>query len=115
MRTEIGEYVSVLGANRRLRWRRARGEPEGVTEAILHRHPDGSYTHLLRVEKGAEFLLPVRHDFYEEVYYINGEMLNTATRERIRGGAYVFHEPGEAHGPFRCLKTCLILEFRYYK
>jgi hypothetical protein len=33
----------------------------------------------------------------------------------IKGGTYVFHKSGEESGPFRCLKTCLILEFRYYK
>jgi len=42
-------------------------------------------------------------------------MLNTKTKKTIGGGAYVFHKPGEEHGPFKCVKTCLILEFRYFK
>jgi hypothetical protein len=96
-------------------WRRARGEPEGVDEVVLHRHKDGSYTHVLRVKGGVEFAQPVEHEFYEEAHYLQGEMLNTKTGKTIKGGAYVFHKPGEPHGPFKCLKTCLILEFRYYK
>ena len=46
---------------------------------------------------------------------VHGEMLDIKTKEKIKGGDYVFHKPGEEHGPFRCLKACLILEFRYYK
>jgi hypothetical protein len=61
------------------------------------------------------FSEPVSHKFYEEAYYLQGEMLNLRTRESIKGGAYVFHKPGEAHGPFKCVRTCLILEFRYYR
>lgn len=115
MPIEAGEYVDLLRAARSLKWRHSKGEPKGTHEVLLYRHKDGSYTHLLRIEAGVEFPEPVDHDFYEEAYYIDGEMLNTRTNRKIRGGTYVFHKPGEKHGPFRCLKTCLILEFRYFK
>lgn len=115
MPTKAGEYTEILKSSQKGIWKQARGEPKGVSEIILHRHPDGSYTHLLRMEAGVEMPEPVKHDFYEEAFYIQGEMLNTRTKKRIVGGSYVFHEVGEEHGPFRCLKTCLILEFRYYK
>ena len=114
MAIKAGDYAYVT-SDRQTRWRRAKGEPEGVDEVLLHKHKDGSYTHILRVKEGVEFREPVKHDFYEEAYYLEGEMVNTKTKERIGGGAYVFHEPGEEHGPFKCLKTCLILEFRYYR
>jgi redox-sensitive bicupin YhaK (pirin superfamily) len=113
MAIEAGEYVQLKSG--RVRWRHAKGEPEGVDEVLLHRQKDGSYTHVLRIKDGVEFTQPVKHDFYEEAYYLEGEMLNTKTKETIGAGAYVFHRPGEEHGPFKCLKTCLILEFRYYK
>jgi hypothetical protein len=115
MPIKLGEYTNILRADRTLKWRRPKGEPEGVAEILLYRHKDGSYTHLVRIEDGVEFPEPVTHDFYEEAYYIEGEMLNTKTNRRIRGGTYVIHKPGERHGPFRCLKTCLILEFRYHR
>lgn len=114
MPTRPGHYVDIE-ALRGADWSRAKGEPEGVDEVLLHMHDDGSYTHVMRIPEGVEYPAPVRHDFYEEAYYIEGEMLNTKSNETIKGGAYVFHEPGEEHGPFRCLKTCLILEFRYFK
>lgn len=109
-----GQYANI-NALQRADWRRAKGEPGGVDEVLLHSHEDGSYTHVMRIKEGVEYLNPVRHDFYEEAYYLEGKMLNTRTNETIEGGAYVFHEPGEEHGPFKCLKTCLVLEFRYYK
>jgi redox-sensitive bicupin YhaK (pirin superfamily) len=110
-----GEYVNVLNTASGLDWTRPEGEPEGVLEAPLHKHDDGSYTHVLRIEAGTEFREPVSHEFFEEAYYLQGEMLNTKTKETIKAGSYVFHEPHEKHGPFKCIKTTLILEFRYYK
>jgi hypothetical protein len=110
-----GYYYDVLAIESGSGWTHPEGEPEGVSEFTLNRHADGSYTHLLRVKKGTVFPEPVLHEFYEEAYYVHGEMLNTKTKKKIKGGAYVFHKSGEEHGPFRCLKTCLILEFRYYK
>jgi len=113
MAIKAGEYFELDPD--RVSWKRAKGEPEGVDEVVLHRHRDGSYTHVLRVKEGVEFSQPVKHEFYEEAYYLKGEMLNTKTGKTIDRGEYVFHRPGEPHGPFKCLKTCLILEFRYYK
>jgi len=111
-----GEYVNVLAEEvLNQKWRRSKDDPEGVFEILLHKHRDGSYTHLLRVRKGVVFPEPVKHDYFEEVYYVRGEMLNTKTREKVRAGMYVLHKPHEPHGPFKCLKECLILEFRYYK
>jgi len=113
MAFKAGEYVGLR--SKRLLWRHVKGEPKGVDEVLLHRHKDGSYTHVIRVKKGIEFTRAVKHDFHEEAYYLEGEMLNTKTRKTVGRGAYVYHRPGEEHGPFKCLKTCLVLEFRYYR
>lgn len=110
-----GEYKRILASGSGLKWSNPEGEPGGVRELLLNRHEDGSYTHLLRIMAGTEFPKPISHEFYEEAYYVKGEMLNTKTKRKIKGGTYVFHKPGEKHGPFRCLKTCLVLEFRYYR
>ncbi len=111
-----GDYVDILAIERSGRgWSHPEGDPDGVSEYVLDRQEDGSYTHLLRVEAGTVFPQPVAHVFYEQAYYVRGEMLNTKTKERIKSGSYVFHRPGEEHGPFKCVKSCLILEFRYYK
>ena len=115
MPVKPGEYRSILAAGPGAKWSHPKGEPEGVRELLLNRHEDGSYTHILHVKAGTEFREPVSHKFYEEACYIKGEMLNTKTKEKIKAGDYVFHRPGEEHGPFRCLKACLILEFRYFK
>jgi hypothetical protein len=109
-----GEYIDVLRSQSNLDWRHLEGEPEGVREALLHEHAGGSYTHILHIQAGTEFREPVSHEFFEEAYYLQGEMLNTKTNETIKAGSYVF-PPHEEHGPFKCLKTCLIIEFRYYK
>lgn len=115
MEATPGKYYGVLAGNSGLTWKHPEDEPEGVREALLHTGEDGSYTHLLKVEAGTEFPVPISHEFFEEAYYIQGEMINTRTSEKISGGAYVFHQPGEPHGPFKCLRACVILEFRHYR
>jgi hypothetical protein len=115
MPIKAGKYTEVLKESKDGRWEHAPGEAEGVDEIVLRRQVDGSYTHLLRIAKGVEIREPVVHEFHEEAFYLRGEMLNTKTKKTIKGGTYVYHEPGEPHGPFRCLKTCLLLEFRYYE
>jgi ChrR Cupin-like domain len=114
MSNKKGEYVNILLGSSNLTWGHPEGEPEGVRESFLHRSDDGSYTRLLRIDAGTEFREPVSHEFFEEAYYVEGEMLNTKTKMTIKAGSYVFHEPHEEHGPFRCTKSCLILEFRYH-
>ncbi len=59
---KAGEYLQLSPS--RLTWRHAKGEPEGVDEVVLHRHEDGSYTHVFRIRKGVEFTQPVKHDFF---------------------------------------------------
>lgn len=110
-----GDYIELVSSNPVLKWTKVPGEPEGTAEVVPHEHEDGSYTHLLRIEKGVVIPGVVVHDFYEEAYYLEGKILNTTTGQTISRGMYVYHAPGEEHGPFRCLETCLILEFRYYK
>ena len=115
MTIQAGEYANLLTAAQSMKWTRPKGEPKGMDEILLNKHKDGSYTHLLRIEAGVEIKEAVVHDFYEEAYYLDGEILNTKTKRKITAGDYVFHKPGEKHGPFRCVKTCMVLEFRYYK
>jgi hypothetical protein len=115
MSNKRGEYVNILTDSSNLKWTHPEDEPEGVREAFLHKSDDGSYTHVLRIEAGTEFREPISHDFFEEAYYVEGEMLNTKTMETIKAGSYIFHEPNEEHGPFRCIRSCLILELRYYR
>ena len=110
---EPGSYVDLLRG--KLRFRQVKGEPEGVTEVILHKHADGSYSHLVRIKKGVKIPGPFTHEFYEEAYYVEGEMMNERTGETITAGMYVFHKPQEEHGPFTCIKTVTLVEFRYFK
>jgi hypothetical protein len=84
MPAKPGGYSDVLAIESGPGWTHPEGDPEGVSEFILNRHADGSYTHLLRVKKGTVFPEPVLHEFYEEAYYVHGEMLNTKTKRRSR-------------------------------
>jgi hypothetical protein len=63
-----------------LKFKQVKVEPKGITEVVLHRHKDGSYSHVLRIAKGVEIPGPVTHDFYEEAYYIEARCL---TRRRV--------------------------------
>ena len=114
MAIKAGDYVYVK-SGQRARWRHAKGEPEGVDEVLLHKHEDGSYTHILRVKEGVEFSDPCPARVLRGGILSRGRDGQHEDQEEIGAGAYVFHEPGEEHGPFKCLKTCMVLEFRYYR
>ena len=88
----------------------------GVEEQILSRDPDtGSYTRLLRFEAGSSSveLGTQVHDFWEEVYVVEGDLTDVRLDETFSGGMYACRPPGMRHGPWRSDGGCLLVEFRY--
>lgn len=105
-----------------LPWRPVTGSPTagvggpGVQEKVLSRDPEtGDVTRLLRFEAGVETTEAIRHDFWEEVWILEGELHDLGKRETFRAGMYACRPPGMLHGPYRVPRGCLTLEIRYDK
>lgn len=105
-------------------WHSPEGYPDGLQQKILAGDLDeekrtGSQTRLLRFNPGAFSTRPFVHDYWEEVYVLEGT-LTVGCDEHGDGGVpfpahtYACRPPGVLHGPFSSVNGCLLLEFHYY-
>jgi hypothetical protein len=86
----------------------------GVQEKILSRDPDtGDVTRLLRFQAGVETTETITHDFWEEVWILEGELIDLGKRQTFTAGMYACRPPGMIHGPYRVPHGCTTLEIRY--
>ncbi len=105
-------------------WAPAPGYPPTIVaeERILASDFDeaagrGSYTRLLRFAPGGRTDEPVAHDYWEEVYLLEGDLTvgtDPAGRETFHAPTYACRPPGAVHGPFATTNGCTMLELRYF-
>lgn len=87
----------------------------GVTQKVLSRDEQtGDITRLLRFAPGTETTGTIAHDFWEEVWILEGELVDLGKRQTYTAGMYACRPPGMLHGPYRVPEGCMTLEFRYY-
>ena len=75
----------------------------------------GVATRILRFEPGTDTTpngVQV-HDFWEEVYILDGELTDLRLNETFTVGMYACRPPGMPHGPWRSESGCLTFEVRY--
>jgi len=80
----------------------------------------GSRTRLARWSAGALIDRSVVHDFHEEVFIVEGELVVGCDAEGEGGepfGPYTFacRPPGAVHGPFASRTGCVLFEIQYYE
>jgi len=105
-------------------WETPPGYPAGIEQKILAGTLDearktGGRTRLLRFQPGVYTTAPFVHDYWEEVFLVEGDLTvgNDETGrggENFRAGTYACRPPGAAHGPFKSNGGCLLLESHYY-
>jgi hypothetical protein len=97
-------------------WTPAGDKVEGIWEQILSKDPDtGSHTRLLRFDPGvsSEANGTLRHEFWEEVFIVSGDLTDLRLDETFTTGMYACRPPGMPHGPWRTSVGVLMVEFRY--
>jgi len=90
---------------------------EGLSEAVLARSDnDDSVTRILKFEPGTDTSPngPLRHDFWEEVYIIEGSFTDLRLGKTFRAGDWATRPPGMEHGPWRSDEGARMFEVRYY-
>ncbi len=105
-------------------WRTApsfagRVEQQVLNDDLNQESKTGTRTTLARWSPGTLLDRPVAHDFHEEVFLIEGDLVVGCDAEGVGGqsfGPYTFacRPPGAVHGPFVSRTGCLMLEFQYY-
>lgn len=95
---------------------RCAGDVPTLTERILATDPQaGIATRMLRFDPGTDTTpngVQV-HDFWEEVYVIEGSLTDLELGQTFTAGMYACRPPGMAHGPWRSDDGCLTFEVRY--
>ncbi len=96
-------------------WRQVEGAQKGIMEKILSLDSEtGSYTRLLKFPpiETEELLV---HDFWEEVYVIEGSLHDINKNETYLEGYYACRPPGMKHGPYKIPYGCKTLEIRTFE
>jgi len=92
------------------------GHVPSLTERILSADPErGVATRMLRFAPGTDTTpngVQV-HDFWEEVYIVEGDMVDLSLGRTFSAGFYACRPPGMPHGPWRSDQGCLTFEVRY--
>ena len=113
----FGDYSSVeiefTDYDTEYDWKNVEGDTFGIKEKILSYDPEtGDYTRMLKFPPGIETSETLVHDFWEEVYILEGSYWNGD--EYQEAGMYTCKPPGIKHGPFRTEEGYLLYEIRYY-
>ncbi len=86
----------------------------GVAQKVLSRDPDtGDVTRLLRFDAGVETAGTIAHDFWEEVWILEGALVDVGLGRTFTAGMYACRPPGMRHGPYRSPEGALLYEIRY--
>ena len=86
----------------------------GIAQKILSRDPvTGDVTRLLRFDAGVRTTDTIAHDFWEEVWIVEGAVTDLSTRQTYTAGMYACRPPGMRHGPYACPSGALLYEIRY--
>ena len=95
---------------------------QGISVKILSNDLDivakkGCRTRLLRMAPGSETPEAHAHDYWEEIFILEGEMTvhdGTDGEKLVGVGAYAAREPGVVHGPVSSVIGCLMIDFCWY-
>ena len=88
----------------------------GLDEKILSLDEEtGDHTRLMRFNAGADTTEcgVMVHDFWEEIYIIDGEITDRSLGQTFVTGMYACRPPGMRHGPFASASGATVIEFRY--
>ena len=75
----------------------------------------GDLTRLLRILPGTETSDPIVHNFWEEVWILEGSLIDLGQGQTFSAGMYACRPPGMRHGPYRSPAGALLFETRYWR
>lgn len=106
--------IEFIDCDTAYEWRPVEGDTLGIKEKILSHDPEtGNYTRLLKFPPGIETENTLVHDFWEEVWIIEGSLYDRVKQETYLQGFYACRPPGMTHGPYSIPFGCVTFEIRY--
>jgi hypothetical protein len=108
--------IEFIDIDTEYEWRPVEGDTLGIKEKILSVDPETkSYSRLLKFPPGIRTPQTLMHDFWEEIYIVEGELIDLAKKKTFSRGFYACRPPGMKHGPYEVPRGCISFEIRYYK
>ena len=99
---------------RDIEWIAVEGYPLGIYKKPLSVSSERNiYTNIVKWEAGVETHETLAHDTWEEVFVLEGELIDTKKKLICSKGMYACRPPGMKHGPYKSPKGCLLLEIRH--
>ena len=94
-------------------WEKVDGMP-GMEQKILSGNKEtGDHTRLARVAQGSSYDVALSHEFYEEIWILEGSIIEKSTGKIYTAGMYACRPPGMEHGPFAFNEDAVFFEVRY--
>lgn len=72
-----------------------------------------NHSRMLRFEAGCITPETLTHEFWEEVWILEGSIHDLRLEETFSAGMYACRPPGMPHGPWRTVEGCTTFEVRY--
>ena len=89
---------------------------EGMVEKILNLDDaTGVGTRMLKFPPGVETSEVIVHDFWEEVWIIEGSIHDIPLGQTFTAGMYACRPPGMPHGPWTSADGCKTFEVRHFE
>ena len=86
-----------------------------VKRKTLAEDPEtGAYTRIIYFPPESKMPEGKTHDFWEEIYILDGYMVDYSTDKVYPKGSYALRQAGILHGPFGSKLGCTILETTWY-
>lgn len=100
-------------------WEPLAGFPGGLDVKLLaddlnEAEKTGGRTRLVRFASGTATATPLTHDYWEEVFVIEGRLGMVGSDGAHAAPTYSCRPPGTPHGPFVSDTGCILLELQYY-
>jgi len=107
--------IEFIDCDTAFEWRQVEGALPGIMEKRLSHDPEtGDCTRLLKFPPGLETSETLVHDFWEEVFIMEGALTDKEKNETFLPGYYACRPPGMPHGPYAVPYGCKMLEIRYH-
>jgi hypothetical protein len=94
-------------------WQPIAGSP-GLSERILAGdNQTADHSRMLRFDAGTVTTETLTHDFWEEVWILEGSLRDLRLDQTFGPGMYACRPPGMTHGPWESPEGCITFEVRY--
>lgn len=94
-------------------WTPIEGSPGQFERIVAGRPGWPDHSRFLRFEPGCVTAETLTHEFWEEVFILEGSLHDLRLGETFTAGMYACRPPGMPHGPWESPDGCVTFEVRY--